>query len=121
MSHSPNNSQDQWECLSNPFIVCKRMGDGWYTIQSTQDIKEAVMVLNNSLSSDLKLFNKVDPENYNIFMVNSYDPEIEEFELECQALEHCVDVYEQYTKEEVNNLHTSIVQCWEVGRRAIKN
>lgn len=38
-----------------------------------------------------------------------------------QALEYCVEVYEQYTRAEVGNFHGSIIRCWKVGKRASTN
>jgi len=112
--------QDPWECLSNPVIVCKRVGNNWYTLRNARDIDEAVMILNNSLNNDLKLFNNADPENYNILTVDSYNynPQ-EEFELKDNALDCCVEIYDQYTKEEVDQLSDPIVNCWEIGKRVM--
>ena len=36
------------------------------------------------------------------------------------ALEYCIEVYEQYTREEINNFHGSIIRCWKTGKRAVK-
>lgn len=38
-----------------------------------------------------------------------------------QALEYCVEVYQQYTRAEVGNFHGSIIRCWKVGKRACKD
>jgi len=38
--------------------------------------------------------------------------------MEDKALEYCIEVYEQYTRAEINNFHGSIIRCWKVGKRA---
>jgi hypothetical protein len=38
-----------------------------------------------------------------------------------KALEYCVEVYEQYTRAEVNNFNESIIRCWKIGKSASKN
>ena len=36
-----------------------------------------------------------------------------------KALGCCIEVYEQYTRAEVNNFHGSIIRCWKIGKRAM--
>jgi len=37
-----------------------------------------------------------------------------------QALEYCMEIYEDYTREEIARFSSSIQRAWKVGQRARK-
>lgn len=38
-----------------------------------------------------------------------------------EALKNCIEVYEQYKRDEVGEFHGCITRCWKVGKRASKD